>query len=64
MPPKTADTEIKITVSGSTGILGSRNESTFIVDREEWEEMTDDEKDGLARETLFEFVEWDWQEEK
>lgn len=64
MPPKgKTETEVEITVSVSTGISGSRNESTFTVDREEWEAMSDAEKDEVAQDTLFEMISWDWRTE-
>ena len=51
---------VKVQVWISTNKVGSKCEDTAEFDREEWESMTDDEKDDLCKDTAFNNMDWGW----
>lgn len=48
----------RIVVSVSTNIVGSETSQTLEIESD----MTEDEIDDLARDTMFEMIEWGWKE--
>lgn len=52
---------IKIRVHADLGLVGCRAHTFFVIDREEWDEMDDDERELLCREYLHMLVEWGYE---
>lgn len=55
---------MKITVWAQTNKVGSRSETSFEIDKEEWDEMPEDERTDLCREMLPNIINWGWEENK
>lgn len=53
---------VKITVFIQTNKVGSRCKATIEFDREEWDSMTDEEKEDACRDVAFNMGEWGWNE--
>ena len=53
---------VKIGYSIRTNKIGSECKGVVEVSREEWDSMTDDQKEALMREHAFEYIEWNWKE--
>lgn len=53
---------MEIKVSVSTGYAGCSVEETFSIDREEWEEMSDGERDDMCLDFVFKMIEWGYTE--
>lgn len=51
---------VKVKVWISTNKVGSKCEDTIEIDREEWESMTDDEKDDACQDAAFNHLDWGW----
>lgn len=56
--------EIEISITVSTDKVGSECKDSLIVDREDWENMSDDEKDEECKETAFQMIDWSYEEIK
>lgn len=53
-------TTIKIKVS--TRYINSEDSSEITFPKDAWESLTDEERDEVVLETLFEMIDWDWEE--
>ena len=53
--------DIEIIVSVRTDIVGSKVETTVSFDREEWEGMSEEERDSACRDEIFNLIEWDYE---
>ncbi len=53
--------KIKVKVSVSTWKVGSQTETELEFNRDEWEEMSDEERDDICREQMFELIEWNYE---
>ena len=53
---------IKIKVFVRTNKVGSKCEDYIEIDREEWEAMSDNEKDDCCQDVAFAMFEWGWHE--
>ena len=51
---------VKVQVWNSTNKVGSECKDTIEIDREEWEAMTDDEKDDACQDAAFNYLDWGW----
>lgn len=58
---------MRIIVSVSTNRVGSKTERTIDIDDIDLEDVADDERDkvieDIARETLFDMIDWNWRTE-
>lgn len=52
---------VKIKVSASTNKIGSQVHSVVEIDAEEWEGMSEDEKEEFCQEEMFSLINWDWE---
>lgn len=52
----------KVRVWISTNKVGSECSDVVEFDREEWEAMSDSDKEDALRDTAFNHMEWGWQE--
>lgn len=52
---------VKVTVRISTNKVGSECKDEIEFDREEWDAMTDDQKDEVCQEVAFNYMEWGWE---
>jgi len=46
----------------SIGIVGCRKEGELEFDREDWDAMSEDERDEEMKEAVFQEIEWDYHE--
>ena len=53
---------IEVEVWCSIGLVGCKLKQRVTVDREEWEEMSDMDKEDYCRDIAFESFEWGWNE--
>ena len=53
---------VKIRVWISTNKIGSECSDVVEFGREEWEAMSDSDKEDLLRDTAFNYMEWGWEE--
>lgn len=53
---------VKIRVRISTNKVGSECIDELEFAREDWDAMSDDEKEAACREAAFNFMEWNWEE--
>lgn len=51
---------MKIEVWVGTSIVGSKCSRTIEVDIEDWEEMSEEERDQFCQETMWELIDWDY----
>lgn len=56
-----ADT-VKVTVFIRTNNVGSMCEDVIEFDRDEWESMTEEEREEVCRNTAFNMGEWGWRQ--
>lgn len=54
--------QIKIKVWIRTNKVGSKCEDTIEFDKEDWESMSDDEKEEVCRDTAFNMGDWGFEE--
>jgi hypothetical protein len=52
---------VKIRIHVGTGLVGSRREEIFEVDAEEWESMSEIERENMCLEVMHGLISWDWQ---
>ena len=53
--------DIEIIVSVRTDMVGSKAETTISFDREEWEGMSEEEREAACRDEMFNLIEWDYE---
>lgn len=53
---------VRIKVSARTNKHGSDDWTCADILRSDWEGMTEEQREELARECLWELIEWDWEE--
>lgn len=53
---------VKIKVSVRTDKVGSKCTDTFEVERDEWDSMSDADKEAICRDVAFNYFEWYWEE--
>jgi hypothetical protein len=53
---------VKIRVYISTNRVGSECSDEIEFDREEWESMSEDEREDACRDAAFNWMEWGWTE--
>lgn len=53
---------IVITVYARTNKVGSDSTRELEFDRDEWEGMSEDERQAACRDVMFEMIEWGWDE--
>lgn len=51
---------VKVKVWVHTNKIGSECHDIVEFDREEWESMTDDEKDDICKDAAFNNMDWGW----
>lgn len=56
--------QITVKVFIRTNKVGSECRDSFEVDREEWESMTDEDKDEMARDAAFNYLDWGYEVEE
>lgn len=54
---------MKIRVWVKTNKIGSESSTTFEIDPDEWREMTDPQRDEMARQALQNIYEWNYEAE-
>lgn len=54
---------IKVVVSVSTGMVGSTNKDEFKIERSVWESMSEEDRESLCRDTMFNMIDWNYQVE-
>lgn len=52
---------ITVAVWIETNRVGSRQVREVVIDREEWDEMSDDDKDTMLHETMEDMLQWGWE---
>lgn len=55
---------MNITVWAKTNKVGSESETSFEIDKEEWDNMSEEDREDLCREHLENIIEWGWEESK
>lgn len=53
---------VQVAVECGIGLAGCRIKDIVLVDREEWEAMSNDDKEEYCRDIAFERFEWSWNE--
>ena len=53
--------EIEITVSVNIGLVGCNRSETLSMLRDEWEDMTEDEREDCCKEVMFDLIEWNYE---
>ncbi|WP_323016383.1 hypothetical protein [Castellaniella sp.] len=53
---------IRIKVEVSTNKVGSDDYNIVEFDRDEWNALTDAQREQYCREVMFEMIEWNWEE--
>jgi hypothetical protein len=54
---------MKVTVKVSTRKVGSECTTEFEIDDQEWRDMGDDDRENMARDAMWELVEWTYEAE-
>lgn len=57
-----ANDVVKVSYSIQTSKIGSECKGVVEFSREEWDSMTDDQKEAVMLEHVFEYIEWNWKE--
>lgn len=57
---RTMSGTVKVAWSLSIGLVGCRHEGVEEFDAEEWESMSEDEKDEAVRDVAFERIDWNY----
>lgn len=52
--------QVKIKVSVGTRKVGSRTDTEIEIDAEDWEDMSEEEREQFCMEAMFEMIDWDW----
>lgn len=55
--------DITIKVSVSLGLANCQMEITFTYDREQWEDLSDEEREETCKEAMFDMIEWSYEKE-
>lgn len=53
--------EIEITVSVHLGYVGCSKAETFTMPKDEWEGMTEDEREECCKEAMLDMFEWNYE---
>lgn len=53
---------MRIKVWAKTNIVGSKSCHEFDIDEEEWNNMSDDERDDFCQEKLWNLIDWGYEE--
>ena len=54
--------DVEVEISVSIGLVGCRQTTTIAFDKDEWESMDDTERDKACMETMFDMIEWNYEE--
>lgn len=57
------DEDITIKVWVETNRIGSRNETSFTMPKDEWEEMGEKQRDEICLEALWDLIDWNYEVE-
>ncbi|MBS6362130.1 hypothetical protein [Burkholderia sp.] len=55
--------KIKVRIWAMTNRVGSKSHRTVEVDREDWESLSDLEKDSALQDEIWNLIEWGWEEQ-
>lgn len=53
--------KIKVRIWAMTNRVGSKSHRTVEVDREDWESLSDLEKDSALQDEIWNLIEWGWE---
>jgi hypothetical protein len=53
--------KVIVVVSVATPLVGSRYEMDLDFDADEWNEMSEAEREKTCREAMFDMIEWNWE---
>ena len=53
--------KLKIVVNVSNDLVGCKTSKSFLIDAEEWEEMTGRDREEMCRDVMFEMIDWGYE---